>query len=188
MFVQVQRITEALDERYGAALDPGHLPVPSRPSAQRGKDGAHEDREEFRSERGIVGHAEAQRERERENPLPDCYIGKHSIDEPSGGVGHATATAGRTEPASLATEADHPVLAAVIAVHSNEAVGQNATFEKTAQFAFDETRHGPALILPAREEGLKLFPYHLIQHDLLGLASAVTADKCPTTSGFAFLL
>ncbi len=113
---------------------------------------------------------------------------KDAIHEPGGGICHAAASAGRTEAATLAAEADDAILAASIAIQTDEAMGQDATLEKAAQFAFDEPGHRVALLLPAIQKGLELLTHYLIQDALLRLASAVSADRCPATSAFASML
>ena len=177
--VQVQGITEALHERHCTALHSWHLLVFPRSPTQGGKDRAHEDAQHLRGERCIVSHAEAQRERQREDPLPDRDLRKHAIHEPGGGVGHAAAPAGRANAATFAAETDDAILAAGIAVQPDEAVRQDAALEKAAQLAFDEARHGAALVLPAIQKGFELLTHHLIQDAVLGLTSAIAARQNP---------
>ena len=58
-----------------------------------------------------------------------------------GGVGRASADAGRTEATSLARERDPPIVAAVGAKYAHEAVAEQTALQVRAQLARDETRH-----------------------------------------------
>ena len=65
----------------------------ARPAPERGEDGTQEGVEDVPDEPGVVGHAEAQRERKREHPLPDRYRGQHAVDQVRGRIGHAATAA-----------------------------------------------------------------------------------------------
>src|SRR5439155_3876963 len=125
----------------------------------------------------------AQGEGERENPLPDGNLGQHAIDEMRRGVGHPATAAGGAEPAPLAGECYDPILPAVIAVHTGEAVCQHAALQKRAQLAFDEPGHRALAAALPRQEGLELRGDDAIEDILPRITRAVTGERITNDEG-----
>jgi len=101
MEVEIQGIAEALHERDGAAMRVAAASAQTRSSSQGGEDGAHEEAEHRARKRAVVGHAVAQREGQREHPLPHGDLGQHAVHEVSRGVGHAAAPQAGQKPRPL---------------------------------------------------------------------------------------
>ena len=102
MHVEIQGIAEALHEGDGAALRVAAASAQPRPPSQRAEHGAHEEAEHRTRERAVVGQAVAQREGQREHPLPNRRRRKDVIDQMRRRVRHAPPAARRTEPTPLA--------------------------------------------------------------------------------------
>jgi hypothetical protein len=124
--VEIERRPEALEEGDGAALRVAGSPMTSRAPAQLGEEGPHEGAEHLARESRVVGTAVAERVGKREHPLADRNLGQNAVDEVCGGVGHAAAAAGGTKAAPLARKGDEAIVAAVVAVQAQEAVGEDA--------------------------------------------------------------
>lgn len=131
--VEIQRGAEALEERDGAALRGSGPPVMSRTAAQLGEEGPHESAKHRTRECRVVGTAVTERVGKREYPLADRNFGQDPIDEVRGGVRPAAAAAGGAEAAALVGEWDETIVAAVVAVKAQEAVGQNAAAQEGAE-------------------------------------------------------
>ncbi len=171
--VQIQRVAEALHEGDGAALAAREPPLLSRSAPERGEDRAHEDGEDQARKARVVGEAVAERKGQREHPLAHGHLGQHAVDEMGGRVGHAPAATGGAEAAPLAGKSDEAIVAAGLAAHAHEAVGEDSALEIAAELALDEARHG-ALALPrAGEEGFELLAHHRVEDRLLGMAGNV---------------
>jgi hypothetical protein len=67
-------------------------------------------------------------------------VGQNLVDQIGGALVHAPPQTTRTEPPPLATEGHQVPLAARLAMHLREAMGQDAAFQKTAQLFHDEFR------------------------------------------------
>ena len=72
-------------------------------------------------------------------PLADGYDGEHLVDEVSGALDHAPATARRAEASSFARKGNEAFEAAVATADSRKPIGQDAALEEAAQLALDET-------------------------------------------------
>jgi hypothetical protein len=95
--------------------------------------------------------------REREHPLAHRDGREDAIDDVSGGVRHAAGSAARTETATLATEGDEQISAAVVAMESQEAVCEDAAREIAAERLLNVARQAARVILPGViEEGLEV--------------------------------
>jgi hypothetical protein len=92
----------------------------------------------------------------------------------SGGVGHSSSAAGRTEATPLAREGDEPVVAAGVAMNAQESVGEHAALEISADLALDEARDGRTRRPLALEERLELLAHDAVEERLLGLVTFVT--------------
>ena len=174
--VQVERTSEALDERHGPALcRPDPVTIPS-PAAQRAENGTQEKPQDLRGQRCIVGQAVAQADGQREDPLPHRDEGEHAIDKVRRGVRHATPSAGTAEPAALAGEGHKTVLAAGVAVDAKESVGQDAAIQERAEFPFDKARQWALAAALSLDERLELRPDGAVQDAPLGATRQVVAS------------
>jgi hypothetical protein len=111
--------------------------------------------------------------------LADGHLGQDAIDELCGGVGHASAAAGRAEATPLAREGDEAIVAASVAVDPQEAVGQDPAPEVRAQLLLDEAGRRVLAFAGARQERLELFPDDRVERGLLGSVSLVTRRRRP---------
>ena len=143
------------------------------PAAERREDGAHEETQDGARERGVVGEAIAEREGQREHPLPHGDLRQDPIHQVGGCVGHTPPAAGGTEAAALAREGDDAVQAAGVAVHAHEAAGEDAAAEEAPELALDEAGHRALTGLRAGQEGLELRLNHSVEDTLLGAAACV---------------
>jgi len=99
------------------------------------------------------------------------------VDQMRRRLGHPPRTARRAKPAALATEGDQLVVAAVTAAQAQEAVGQDAAFEKGVELVFDELRQvGAGRVFGLGEEGRGVLPYQAVQRGLLR-AVAFVVDR-----------
>lgn len=71
-------------------------------------------------------------ERERKHPLPHGYSREHAIDQMGRDVGHAPASAARTDSARLAGEGHEEIVAALVAVGAHEAMGEDTAAQVAA--------------------------------------------------------
>ena len=164
--------SEALHEGDRTALAAAHSPPLASAAAQRCEQGPQEQVQDLAGEACVVGHAVAERKREREHPLAHGDLGKDAIDEVGGGVGHAPPSAGGAK-AALAREGDQAVVAALVAVQAEEAMSQHAAFEIGAELALDETGNGMATPASSGQEGLELRLDDAVKDALLGTTSLV---------------
>jgi hypothetical protein len=171
--VHVEGVSEALHEGDGPALASGDAPLHPRPTPERAEDRAHEDAQDGAREWGVVGEAVAQREGQREHPLPHRDLGQDPVHQVRGRVGHAPPAARRAEAAALAGERDDPVESALVAVHADEALGEDAAAEESPELALDEAGHRALAGLRAGEEGLEFRLDHAVQDALLRPAAGV---------------
>ncbi len=95
---------------------------PSKLREQGSDEGAKHGARELR----VVGAAIAEGIGQRKHPLPNRDLGQNSVDQVRGGIDHPTSAARRAEAATLARECNQAVMAAVVAVETEEAVRQNA--------------------------------------------------------------
>jgi hypothetical protein len=124
--VQVQGIAEALDVGHGSAVRGLEGPAAAGPPAKRGEERPDEDAQDRLREIGVEGEAVTKTERQRQDPLANGDPGEDRVHEVGGGVGHPPSSAGRAEAASLAGERHQAIVAAVIAMDSKEAAGEDS--------------------------------------------------------------
>ena len=124
--IQVERRAEALDESNRAALLGPDSPLPLHPPSKLREQGSEEGAKHGARELRVVGTAVTEGIGQRKHPLPNRDLGQDSIDQVRGGICHSTSAAGRAETAALAREGNQAVMAAVVAVETEEAVRQNA--------------------------------------------------------------
>jgi hypothetical protein len=113
----------------GAGASSGDAGV-RRPPAVAGVQAAGEGGEQLAGEGGVVGSSVAQPVGQREHPLAQGHGWDHVVDEVLGELRHPLAAAGGAEAPAFARKGDQAVEAAGAAVHSGEAVGEDAAFEE----------------------------------------------------------
>jgi len=171
--VQVQGGAEALDERDGAARAARSGPLQSSAPAKLGEERTDEGAQHAAREARVVGAAVAERVGKREHPLADRHGGEDAVREVRRGVGHAPSAAGGTEAAAFARERYEAVLPAVVAVHAQEAEGQDAAAQIGAELLLDEAGSGLAARASVGEEGLEPPLDDAIEDALLGAVACV---------------
>ena len=82
------------------------------------------------------------------------------------------------KPAPLAAERDELVVAAVAAVRSQEAVGQDAAFEEGVERVLDELRQvGPGPGLSLRDEGRGMLLHQAVRRGLFRAVAFVVSGR-----------
>ena len=132
-------------ERASEALYHGHRARPGTAGARQvgspdqiGLDGAENYRETARERLGLGCKQKPERVREAEYPPADRYVREYVIDEMRRRLDHASSTAARAEAAALAGEGDQVLVAAAVALHTNEAVFQATARQIVLELALDE--------------------------------------------------
>jgi hypothetical protein len=180
--VQVEGVAEALDEGDRAALAVDDAPLLARTPLERREDRAHEDSQHGARERRVVGEAVAEREGQREHPLPHGNLGQHPLDQVRCRVRHAPGAARRAEASAFAGEGDDAVESALVAVDAHEAVGKDPAAQEAPELALDEARHPALAGLGPSDEGLELRLDHPVEKALLGPAAGVLASSAAAGS------
>jgi hypothetical protein len=117
-------------------------------------------------------------EREREDPLAHGDGRQDAIDEVRGGVRHAASSAAWADASALATEGDEEVAAAVVAVASQEAMGEDAARKVAAERLLDVVRKTARVILPGMiEEGLEVVANEGVENGLRRVARDVVGGR-----------
>lgn len=112
--------------------------------------------------------------RQREHPLPDGDLGDHVVGEVGGRLGHASPAARGAEPAVLAREGDHPVVAASSTPNARGALGQDPAVEEVSELLLDESRQRPLAVgLDVRDERLEVSLERLVEDGLFGTSAFV---------------
>jgi hypothetical protein len=119
----------------------------------------------------VVSEPVAERNRQRQDPLPDGSDGKNVIDEKRRRLCHAAPAAGRADSAPLTAKRDNAVAATLCALETDEAVRENSSLQIRAQLAFDEGGHSAADRFGAREKRLALIAHGVVKDRFLGDAS-----------------
>ena len=100
--------------------------------------------------------------------------GNDVIDQVGRRLGHAPGPARRAKAAPLAAEGDQLVVAAVATAQAQEAVGQDAAFEKGVELVPDELRQAGASGLHGLgEEGLGVLLHQAVQGGVFGPVAVV---------------
>jgi hypothetical protein len=129
----------------------------------------------------LPGHEVAELMRQAQYPLADGYDGEHLVDEVSGALDHAPATARGTEASSLARERNEAFEAAVATPHSRKPIGQHAALEEATQLALYEARQTSTVAAAGGvfDESRQMLLHHLVQHRRFGLARLVVVGHDP---------
>jgi hypothetical protein len=134
--VQVCRRAEALDQRAAAAV----AFVGLEPCAVQSMSSDHalHHMQHPRARLGMRGQQQAQRDPQRQHPLPHRHVRNDVVGPLHGSLRHPAVAARRAEPAALATEGQQFVLAALAAAQSQEAVRRDAALEEVIELILDE--------------------------------------------------
>jgi hypothetical protein len=179
VWVRIQGVPKTLHERDGSALRGAKTKQFLSASAQFAKQSANENVQNIAGEPRIVGHAVAQREGQRQDPLPYRYDGKHAIHQMRRHICHAPSATGGAPDASFTGKSQQPVVSAGFAPQTQKASGQNSTVEEGAEFVFNETWDRPvAFLLPAQKR-FQLTGNDLIQHRLFRFSRSVFKGGIP---------
>jgi hypothetical protein len=81
---------------------------------------------------------------------------------------------------AFAREGDEAVEAAIVAVQTQEAMGEDAAAQKGVELLLDETGHGMFASLRARQEGLEFLPDDVVEDALFGAMPCVGALRTST--------
>ena len=160
-------------------MQPGGGECLSRSPPERAEDGLHEDAQHLAAQRLIEGDAGAQGEGERQHVLAYRSLGENAVDQVRGGIRHAAPAARGTEATALAREGHQAVVAAVVAVQSQEAVRQDAAAKECAKLLLDEAGRGLIPMARTREEAFQLLADDLVKEGLLRLMPHVLGHEVP---------
>lgn len=75
---EIQSAAEPLDESHRSALSSRNTALPRLPFEPR-EHGPDKDTQDLPQQRGIEGHTVAQRERQRQHPLPHRHVRNHAV-------------------------------------------------------------------------------------------------------------
>ncbi len=98
------------------------------------------DLQHGRHQLGLRGQQQAQRDRQRQHPLPNRHMGDDVVHQMRRRLRHASGAARRAKAAPLAAEGDELVVAAVTAAQPQKAVGQDAALEEGVELVLHELR------------------------------------------------
>ncbi len=172
--IEKERGRKSLDERDGSAtpvVDTGGTrlrPVPTEDSGA--EDSTHVGQD-------VVTRAEETHQSKgwRQNPLSQRTIGKNVVDEKHRRLVHAPCGATWAQP-GLACKTEQSVIAATVAVETNEAPRQVAARHKVFEFVLDKLwKSGGRLvgIHRALAQSLEVVPHGAMQQGALGRAGTV---------------
>src|SRR5712691_7978621 len=111
----IQRVVETLHERHGAALRGLQSQEFAGAAAEFAKDGPDENIQHLAHQAGVIGQTVAQREWNRQHPLPNGNFGKDVVNQVSGRLRHSSPATARTPPAPAARKRDEAVVTARLA-------------------------------------------------------------------------
>ena len=115
---------------------------------------------------------------------------QHAVDQVRGGVRHAARRARATDASSLATEYDHELVAARLAAHAREAMGEDAALEIRGQLTLDIAREPAALaggLAQLGEHRLRVPRDELVEHPALGRPAAIAGERSSGRAGRPFV-
>ena len=161
-----------LNERHGATLRGAQTRQPPGPPPHA-KQSAYESVQHIAGEAPIVGQAVAQRERQRQDPLPYRHDWKDAIDQMRRRVRHAPSGTRRTPDAPFTGKRQQPIPSAVLAVKAQKTPRENAAIQKGTEFFFDESGDRTVALLLSCEERFQFFGDNLVEHSPFRLAGPV---------------
>ncbi len=181
MNIQIQRATEALDDRDTPGL-PIADPALARLLALKAQERAHDDTQHGAAEGVIPGEEVAEAVGEAQDPLAYGHSGQHLVHQMGGALGHAPAPAARAEAAALARERHEPLERAGAASNPGKAMGQDAAGEEVPELPLHEVRQAGALGALGRlaKKGLQVVVDDLVEDALLcgpGLVGSGLASR-----------
>ena len=134
--VDIGRRAESLDERHRAGVGGPSL-APCLLEQEPCNDPVHDTQHRGEQLR-VGGEQNPQRDRKRQDPLPDRHARDHVIDQIRGCLGHAPRPAGWAETPSLARKRDQLLLNALGTTQAQKTVGEDAAFEIRLELGLDE--------------------------------------------------
>lgn len=138
MNIQIERATEALDQRHraGAGRLAGAAGPPNQVTGDHPVDDALYSAHRLRA----AGKQQAQRIWEAQDRLAHRLLWKDPVHQQGRGFGPAPRAAAGTEAATLAAQGDQALGAAVLAAHAQEAMLQAAAAQVVVELADDVVR------------------------------------------------
>jgi hypothetical protein len=120
---------------------------------------------------------QAQRDRQRQDPLAHWDVWNDVVHQVRRGLRHAARTARGAEPAALAAEGQQLVVTAIAAAQSQEALRQDAALEEGVELVLDEPRQlGPGAGFGVGDEAGRVLLHQAVQRGLLR-AVALVVDR-----------
>jgi len=107
----------------------------------------------------------------------DRHGGQYVLLKMHGDVGHPSSDARWTKTTTLAAERYELRVAALLALQMQAATLQDAAVKTLLDFAHHEARQAARLLGPLTKAG-PMLGHRLIEHRLLGLATAVAVSSC----------
>jgi hypothetical protein len=105
--------------------------------------------------------------------LAHGHLGQDTINKMRRRIGHASPTTRTTESAPFARKRHQSVGAAVVAIHTYEAVGKYSALEKVSEFTLDKPRRRTTTMSRLIQKGFETISDHLVQNGLVGLSRSV---------------
>ncbi len=173
--VQVRSRAEALDERDGAAV--AFVGLQAGALQQVPRHHALHHLQHRGDEFGLRGQQQAQRDRQRQDPLAHRHVRDDVIDQVRRGLRHPARATRRAEPAALAAEGQQFVVTALAASQPQEAVRQDAALEEGVELVLDESGQRRSCAgLGVGDEAGRVLLHQAVQRGLLG-AVALVVDR-----------
>lgn len=187
--VQIEPASEPLDHRHAAGVAVAKAP-PARTSSLERQQNARVDREHGPTELVVPCQEIAEPVGQAQHPLAHRDVRQDAVHEARGALGHAPASAARTESAALAGEGHEPLESAG-AAEPGKAMRQDAAREELPELLFHELWQPVAIGGMRRriQERLQMLVDHAVQHAVLGGAGLISgkgvghADDVGAVSG-----
>jgi len=169
MHIELEPRAKTLDGRDAAPLA-GAEPPPPGAAPVLAQDGPHEYPEDGATERVVEGEPVAEPVGHGEHPLAHGDGGEDRLHKMGGALGHAAATAARTDRACLAREGHEPLERAVVAAHAREAVDEQSAAEEAPELPGDEggEPHPVGAGGGLREEFLQVLAHDAVEDGAVG--------------------
>ena len=182
MHVEIQRATEALDQRHRACLRV--LARESGLADQVSGEAAMDDAEHRAHGRRLVGEQEPKRVGHAQHPLAHGLGREDPVDEERDALGHTSCATARTEATALAAKGNEVLGVAAVAGDAQEAVLEPSAGKEILELARDVPRQGRTLRHEMRLEGRVVFLDETVGEGLLGAVARVPG-RAPAAAGDA---
>jgi hypothetical protein len=133
--MDVEGGAEAMKEADGSELGVGWC-FRAR-TAERGPNRAQQDLEYRAGDAHVVVEIRTEALWDRQHPLPRGDVWQHVVGEVGSDLAHAAGVARRAYASALTRERDQPLVAAIFAAGSGEAMGQNAALQIAPEVPLD---------------------------------------------------